>query len=443
MKHVAFIAALVSFCLAAMIFLGAVWSVVSPHEFDRRVEWVQLKFVQLIPQTPHPEYIPTPLADPASETSQPITALAVATETPVPTPTPARSATRAAAPPARTPARQPAPAAALPARVTLTDFHHDYQRFNNCGPTTLAMLLSHFGRGETQYDLAPLLKGTPDDKNVSPDEIVALAPSYGFHAIARVNGTTAEMKTFLAQGIPVMVENWFVPRPKDASGHYRLLTGYDDGGTAPTHGVGLTVEYIPTYSDTETGFFIAQDSYTGPNIKLPYAAWDLDWRVFNRTYLVLYTDAQAAAVNAIIGGDSDDATMYAHARDTAQKEITANDGDPYAWFNFGSSLTALGQYDQAARAFDKARVLKLPWRMMWYQFEPYEAYYRAARYAEVIALANATLTGVSGLEESFYYRGLAQLALGQKDAARDSFRLALQTNPHYALAKQALAQAGG
>ncbi len=444
MKRLAFIAALAAFCLAAMIFLAAVWSVISPHEFDRRVEWVQLKLEQLIPQPPHPEFIPTPLADVDSETSQQITALAPAsTDTPLPASTPTRAATLTAAPPTRAPARQPALAAALPARVALTDFHHDYQRFNNCGPTTLSILLSHLGRTETQYDLAPLLKGTPDDKNVSPDEIVALARSYGFHATARVNGTLAEMKSFLAQGIPVMVESWFVPRPKDASGHYRLLTGYDDSASAPTHGVGLTVEYIPTYPAAETGFLIAQDAYMGPNVKLPYNAWDLDWRVFNRTYLVLYTDAQAATVSAIIGSDADDGTRYAHSRDTAQKEINANDSDPYAWFNFGSSLTALSQYDQAARAFDRARVLKLPWRMMWYQFAPYEAYYHAARYAEVIALADATLANVSGLEESFYYRGLAQLALGQKDAARDSFRRALQANPHYAQAKQALAQAGG
>lgn len=246
------------------------------------------------------------------------------------------------------------------------------------------------------------------------------------------------MKSFLAQGIPVMVESWFIPRPKDASGHYRLLTGYDDAGTAPTRGIGLTVEYVDSYPPTETGFFVAQDSYIGPNIKLAYQAWDLDWRVFNRTFLVIYRDAQSAAVQRIIGDDADDTAMFTHAYDQAQREVTANNADAFAWFNLGTSLTGLGRFDEAARAFDKARVLKLPWRMLWYQFGPYEAYYHAGRYAEVIALANATLANSPGLEESLYYRGLAQLALGQKDAARDSFQTALKSNPHFARAKQAL-----
>lgn len=249
------------------------------------------------------------------------------------------------------------------------------------------------------------------------------------------------MKSFLAQGIPVMVESWFIPHPKDASGHYRVLTGYDDAGTASTRGVGLTVEYIDGYPPVENGFFIAQDSYIGPNIKLAYQAWDFDWRVFNRTYLVIYTDAQASVVRNILGDDADDTTMFTHAYAQAQREVTANNADAFAWFNLGTALTGLGRFDEAGRAFDRARVLKLPWRMLWYQFGPYEAYYHAGRYAEVIALANATLAASPGLEESLYYRGLAQLALGQKDAARDSFQLALKANPHFARAKQALSDA--
>jgi tetratricopeptide (TPR) repeat protein len=240
-----------------------------------------------------------------------------------------------------------------------------------------------------------------------------------------------------------MSESWFVPHLENASGHYRLLSGYDDAASASTRGVGLTVQYVDTYPSSEKGFFIARDSYTGPNTKLPYVAFDLDWRVFNRTYIVAYTDAQASAVKAIVGDNMDDATMYARAHEVAQREMALNGNDPYAWFNLGSSLVGLGKYEEAANAFDKARVLKLPWRMMWYQFGPYEAYYHAARYREVIALADATLASSAGLEESLYYRGLAQLALGQKDAARASFQRALQSNPHFAPAKQALAGMGG
>ncbi len=428
MIRLRFIAAWIAFCFAAIVFAGSVVATVLPHEFDRRVEWVQLKIADLLPQPPRPEFVPTPLI------ADPIETPTLSTGTPAATAAPSRAAT-----PRPMSTRAPAPAlASLPPRVTLSDFRHDYQRFNNCGPTTFSILLSHYGRKETQYDLAPLLKGNNDDRNVSPDEIAALARTYGFQTIVRENGNITEMKNFLAQGIPVMVESWFVPRLKDASGHYRLLTGYDDTSTAPTKGAGLSVEYVDGYAANETGYFIAQDSYMGPNTRLPYQAWDVDWRVFNRTYLVIFTDAQANAVKSIIGADADDTTMFSHSLDEAQREVAANGSDAYAWFDLGTSLTGLGRYDEAGRAFDRARVLKLPFRMLWYQFGPYEAYYHAKRYAELIALANATLANSAGLEESLYYRGLAQLALGQKDAARDSFQEALKANAHFTRAQQAL-----
>jgi hypothetical protein len=440
MHRISFIAALTAFCLAAIIFAGAVWATLAPLDFDRRIEWVQLKIEGLLPQAPHPEFVPTPLAQ--VEWTPELTATPVSTL--VAAPTAVAPATRPAPTRTRAPTQASQPVVnTVPPRVALADFRHDYQRFNNCGPATLAILLSHFGRSETQYDLAPLLKGNKDDRNVSPDEIVALVHSMGLHALTRVNGDETEIKRFLAQGIPVMTEGWFVPHLENASGHYRLLSGYDDAATASTRGVGLTVQYVDAYPSSETGFFIAQDSYIGPNTKLPYVAFDLDWRVFNRTYIVVYSDAQESAVKAIVGDNMDDATMYARAREVAQREMALNANDPYAWFNLGSSLVGLGKYDEAANAFDKARVLKLPWRMMWYQFGPYEAYYHAARYREVIALADATLASSAGLEESLYYRGLAQLALGQKDAARASFQSALQSNPHFAPAKQALTGIGG
>lgn len=435
-RHVRFIAALSAFCLAAIVFLTGVWAFFQPLEFDRRLEWAELKIIALLPQAPHPEFVPTPLIDyelvrasfPTVESSVPtITSTLPAVSSTLPRPTATRR-----------PAPSSTPAAALPPRVALSNFRHEYQRFNNCGPATLGIWLSHFGRSETQYDLAPILKGSKDDRNVSPEELAALAGSNGFKTLVRVNGDANTLKALLAQGIPVLVENWFVPRPADASGHYRLLTGYDDTGTASTRGVGLSVEFAGNYPATESGYFIAQDSYIGPNTKLPYRAWDRDWRVFNRTYLVFYKDAQASVVKSIVGEDMSDAVMYASAQSAAQRDIDANTNDGYAWFNLGSSLAALGKYESAGRAFDRARQLKLPWRMMWYQFGPYESYLKSGRYEEAIALADATLVNYPLSEEALYYRGLAQLALGRKDAARLSFQKALEANTRFIRAKQAL-----
>ena len=107
-------------------------------------------------------------------------------------------------------------------------------------------------------------------------------------------------------------------------------------------------------------------------------------------------------------------------------------------FNAGSSLHALGRDAEAVQAFDTAFALQLPWRMMWYQFAPYGAYFAAGRHERVIDLANATLKRVKNLEESYYWRGKSQAALGKVKAARADFQQALVFNPNFAPAQAAL-----
>lgn len=80
--------------------------------------------------------------------------------------------------------------------------------------------------------------------------------------------------------------------------------------------------------------------------------------------------------------------------------------------------------------------------MLWYQFGPYEAYYRVGRYEEVIALADATLKPTSDLEESYYYKGLALEKLGRSDEARAALEMALRYNSNYLAARQALKNLG-
>ena len=77
--------------------------------------------------------------------------------------------------------------------------------------------------------------------------------------------------------------------------------------------------------------------------------------------------------------------------------------------------------------------------MLWYQFGPYEAYYAAGRYDDVIALADATLATAKNLEESYYWRGKARLALGERDAARVDFKSALKYHEEWPPAVEALA----
>ncbi len=100
----------------------------------------------------------------------------------------------------------------------------------------------------------------------------------------------------------------------------------------------------------------------------------------------------------------------------------------------------MGDHENAAAAFDQARAIGLPWRMLWYQFGPYEAYYQIGRYDDVILLADTTLMERPYFEESYYYRGLAKAALGDIEQARSDLQKAVKRNPNFSPAAEALAQ---
>ena len=100
-----------------------------------------------------------------------------------------------------------------------------------------------------------------------------------------------------------------------------------------------------------------------------------------------------------------------------------------------------GEFERAARAYDQARTIGLPWRMLWYQFGPFEAYYHAGRYEELISLARATLDVTEHIEEVHYWLGMGLLETGDVAGARRAFRRALKQRPDYAKAAEALARA--
>jgi tetratricopeptide (TPR) repeat protein len=301
--------------------------------------------------------------------------------------------------------------APAPASIKLAGFRHQWQTWNNCGPATITMAMSHFGRPELQAQAAQFLKPNPDDKNVGPDELVAYVRSVGLMADYRIAGDLPRVKQLLANDVPVVVEMWFTPHPNDGMGHYRLLMGYDDAA----------------------GRFLAYDSYDPPgtDVPLPYQSFDADWRVFNRTYVPVYPPDKAPVVDAILAGDRDDQAMLQHALDVATGEASAQPNDAFAWFNVGSTLTAMGRDAEAVPAYDRARALKLPWRMLWYQFGPFEAYLSQGRLNDVLTLTGANLQQASDLEESQYYRGRALQAQGQTAAARAAYQAALKVNPKY------------
>jgi tetratricopeptide (TPR) repeat protein len=346
------------------------------------------------------------------------TATPKATATPEPT----------AAPTPPPPPPADAAAGSAPPAVSLAGIRHAWQTWNNCGPATLTMALSYYGSPATQADAAKVLKPNRDDKNVSPNEMAAYARGQGFNTLLRVNGDSDRLRRLVSAGIPVLVETWL--EHDGGMGHYRLVAGYDDAA----------------------GEWIVYDSYVSegidpkgpyPGIRIRYDEMARMWRVFNGTYLVVYDDARAQAVQEIVGADMDDTGMWQRALERAQSDVQQAPGDAFAWFNLGSSLVAQGRFADAAVAYDQARVIGLPWRMLWYQFGPFRAYYEAGRIDELIALADATIATVGNVEETFYWKGKGLQAKGDIESARQQYRRAAELNSNYSDAAAALAELGG
>ena len=386
------------------------------------------------PQT-HPLFVPTPLptatvaakgvppAESAPSPTATATRLVPTSPPPLTLPTdanPPRPAPTAA--PTQKPLFQPAKA-----NVTLTGVRHEWQTWNNCGPATLSFQLSYFGSALRQEDIRRALRPNKEDKNVNLGEMAAFAQSQGLQALMRTHGSADSLRLLLSNGLPVLIETWLEPHPNDGMGHYRLLTGYDDAAQ----------EWI-VYDSYVSGGLKKGDPYQG--IRLPYAEMEALWRIFNHTYLLVYPAQQAPLATAILGADADAAAAQERGLAQARAAVDAQPQDAFAWFNLGSDLTALAQFAEAADAFDRARQIGLPWRMLWYQFGPFEAYFETGRYKEVLALADATLKTTTDVEELYFWRGRALAALGDAEGARQAFARAVALNPRYAAAVDELAR---
>ncbi len=365
--------------------------------------------------TPPPKITatPTPFATWPQAAFTKMAPILIPTATPLPSPTPL-------------PVYQPARAA-----VELTGFNHQWQTWNNCGPATLSMNLSYYGNTLTQADIGAVLRQDPDDKNVSPEELVAFARNQGYQAQLRVNGDANLMRLFLSNGIPVIIETWLEQHPNDGMGHYRLLTGYNDAEQRWTG-------YDAYVSDNLIG---GGNPYQG--IVMPYAETEQWWKVFDHTYVLVYPAHKLPLVQAILGNTLDAHVMWITALQAAQAAVNQSPNDAFLWFNLGSDLVTLGDYKNAAAAYDRAGEIGLPWRMLWYQFGPLQAYYETGEYQQVLNLVDTTLKNTNSVEELYYWKGRSLAALGDQANARQALQRAIQLKRDYTAARAVLAALGG
>jgi len=313
-----------------------------------------------------------------------------------------------------------------PASARLNGMRHVYQTWNNCSGANLRMAMSYYGWSYDQDVARSWLKPDVEDKNVSPSEMVTFVNTTQtsiptMRALWRYGGALDLINRAIAAGFPIIIESGFDVDNLGWMGHYETIAAYDDAS-----------QMVWVY-----------DSYLGlgdgSGVTHSYQELDQWWRHFNRAFIMLFSLDRETEARAVLGPYVDPAYAAQVALDNARQEAGANQTDAWAWFNAGTSATKLGQYHDAAIYFDEAFRQGLPWRLMWYEFGPYQAYFNIGRYNDMIALANNTEATTEYVEETFYWRGMAYAALGQRDQAINEFNKAIGFNPNFADAATAKA----
>lgn len=323
----------------------------------------------------------------------------------------------------------PEPEPPLPTSYQLQNVRYEAQKWNNCGPATLTSALSFFGYQNNQDRAADWLKPNYEDKNVSPDQMVRFVnehiPELPVRAKLRYGGTLDLLRHLIANEFPVIIEKGYDPEPARLGwmGHYLFVKGYND----------------------VREMFTTNDSYIGANVEYSYDYVQTMWQHFNYAYIVLYPVNRQLELEELLGDDADERQNALNALETARMEAVADNEDAFAWFNMGTNFVLLEMYTEAAIAYDEARKLGLPWRMLWYQFGPFEAYYHVGRYDDMITLAQANLNDGGGhfVEETYYYGALARLGRGEVDRAMNNLQYALQFNPNFWQAQELMAELQG
>jgi hypothetical protein len=368
-----------------------------------------------------------------------LTALApTATPTAI-TPNPTQMGPTSTPMPSPTPTLSPTP---LPGSVRLEGVKYEDQhgRYNFCGPANLSMSLTFWGWNGNRDTVGEYVKSNIEDKNVMPYELqdFVLNQTDRYGVLIRYGGDINLLKKLVAGGFPVVTEKGYYTYDMTGRfgwlGHYQFVTGYDES----------------------KGVLVVQDTYIpqGENHEFPYADFNDGWRSFDNLFMVVYPYEREGELLKLLGDYADTDWSSRHALEVATGETSTLSGiDQYfAAFNTGTSHVNLKEYVDAAYAYDYAFQLyaslpdddQRPFRMLWYQTGPYFAYYYSGRYQDVIDLANVTFNTIGDdvLEETWYWRGMGELALGQTDAAIADFRESVRLHPDFAPGLYQLEQLG-
>lgn len=341
------------------------------------------------------------------------------TKYPEPETRPAVTVTRPTAEPALAKTPKPEPSTVdFPASYTLTGGYHTFQTFNNCGPASLSMALSYYGLNISQQEIGQDLRpwqnpaGDNDDKSVTLDELAEKSKEYGFTPYHRPVGNTILVKQFIGNDIPVIVRTWTTAQ--EDIGHFRVIKGYNETS------------------------FLQDDSLQGKDIWYTYDEFKEIWKKFNYEYLVLIPQDKLEIAAAILGEDIDFKVAWKKAVELSKEQLSVNPEDIYARFNLSVALYNTGDYAGSVREFEKVES-QLPFRTLWYQFEPIEAYYELGNYDRVFEITDRVLNYHNrAFSELYIVRGNIYKKQGNIDAAREQYELAVLYNENLDAAQEAL-----
>ncbi len=243
-------------------------------------------------------------------------------------------------------------------------------------------------------------------------------------AITRIGGDMELLKDFIAANIPVIVETGYSLEGEDWLGHYQTVVGYDDN----------------------QNIFYIYDSWLGMAQRRRHdRALQRFRRATGRRSTAPSSPSTRQTAKAIVQqilGDRADVTPSRSARAgscaSRKRAPTARTPSP------GSTWAR--SYDQAGRVRTGRRrltirrfQLDLPFRMLWYQFGPFEAYFETGRYDDVLALVNNNADTAGQLRRGdLLLAGQGLRRAGTQAEATAAFQRALAKNPHYQAARDAL-----
>jgi tetratricopeptide (TPR) repeat protein len=347
----------------------------------------------------------------------------------------------------------------IPASVVLDNitFINQNARWNYCGPANLTMALKYFGWTGSMFDIGDVVKPgindpnmTPEeatitDVNVMPYEMVDYVNDYTpYKALYRYGGDMDLLKQLIAAGFPVIVEKavheqlapeWTL----QWAGHFAFTTGYDDNQK----------QFV--WQDS----LITDQEPIGKNKRISYTDFYQGWRAFDFVFIIVYPPERENQLFQLLGNWTNDTWAVQNALNTNLQDSPGLTGIDalFNLFDTGTSYGLLGDYGDAALAYDQFFQLyeampsnDRPYRIFyWYQTGALRAYFYTGRYQDVINLANKHLESLKAprsLEESLYYRALAEAELGLYDSAYADMRQAVYYRKNFQLAIQKLADWG-